>query len=132
MVFDKLYVSVINEPNWLTKVNGNLDIAKSAIEDIPDSLKIKGTIFASYSKLKEFRRTEVYGSLGLSYTEITKLPDNLKVHGDLSIGGIQFSEIPKNLQIGDCLYIRGSNLGQFSDKELHKMYKIGGEIYIEY
>jgi hypothetical protein len=84
-------------PNWLTIVFGVLDIHKSNIEDIPDSLEITDSIYASDSKLKEFRRTETARSLSLDYSKITKLPDNLIVHGYLSVEGIQFEQFPKNL-----------------------------------
>ena len=124
-----LYESVLQYlPTWLTKVNGELTISKSSISDIPDTLEITGSIYASDSNLKEFRRTEVSRSLALDYTKVTKLPINLKVHGYLSVEGIQFEEIPKNLEIDGTFYIRHSNLEQFTDEELHKMYKIGAII----
>ena len=116
-------------PNWLTEIDEDLCMSNSNIEDIPDSLTINYSIFASNSKLKEFRKTEVFGSLGLNYTQITKLPDNLIVHGYLSVEGIQFEEIPTCLVIEDEVYIYDSNLEQFSDEELRKMYKISGTIY---
>ena len=116
-------------PNWLTEIDEDLCMSNSNIEDIPDSLTINYSIFASHSKIKEFRKTEVFGSLGLSYTQITKLPINLKVHGELSIEGIQFEEFPKNLEIKGRFFISNSSLEQFSNKELRKMYKIGGTIY---
>ena len=44
-------------PNWLTKVTGILRITGSNVEDIPDLLTLNYSIFASNSKLKEFRKT---------------------------------------------------------------------------
>ena len=122
------YSTLTHLPNWLTEITGDLVLSNSNIEDIPDSLKIDGGIYARYSKLKEFRRTEVFGDLSLDYTKITKLPDNLIVHGYLSVEGIQFEEIPKNLEILTDFYIDNSNLTRFSNKKLYKMYKIGGTI----
>ena len=116
-------------PNWLTEVTGILRITGSNVEDIPDLLTLNYSIFASNSKLKEFRKTEVFGSLYLDRSQITKLPDGLIVHGYLSVEGIQFEQFPKNLKISGDLYISNSNLEQFSDEELRKMYKIGGTIY---
>ena len=110
-------------PNWLAIVNGDLNIEHSDILDIPESLIIKGSIYARYSKLKEFRRTVVYGHLDIDYSQITKLPDNLRVDGYLSVEGVQFEEIPKNLEISRGFHIDGSNLEQLSDEELRKMYK---------
>ena len=116
-------------PNWLTKVDGILDITDSDIEDIPDSLVLLRGIYADNSNLKEFRRTHVFGDLSLEYTKITKLPNNLKVHAYLSVEGIQFEQFPKNLEIGGSFYIHKSNLLQFSDTELYEMYNINGHIY---
>ena len=116
------HISIL--PSWLKVIHSYLNISHSNIEDIPDSLEIYGGIYARYSKLKEFRRTRVFGDLNLDYTQITKLPDNLKVDGFLSVEGIQFEEIPVGLQIDDNLNIRGSNLEQFSDDELRKMYDL--------
>jgi Leucine-rich repeat (LRR) protein len=115
-------------PNWLTEIDEDLCMSNSNIEDIPDSLTINYSIFASHSKIKEFRKTEVFGSLGLNYTQITKLPINLKVHGELSIEGIQFEEFPKNLEIKGRFFISNSSLEQFSNKELRKMYNLTGDI----
>ena len=111
-------------PNWLTKVDGILRITGSNIEDIPDSLEIKCGIFAQLSKLKEFRRSEVFGQLQLDNCQITKLPDGLIVHGYLSVEGIQFEEIPKNLEIRGSFYIDNSNLREFTDETLIDVYKI--------
>ena len=115
-------------PNWLTKVDGILFITESDIEDIPDTLIIKSSIYANSSKLKEFNRTHVSGTLDLDYTKITKLPDNLKVHGYLSVEGIHFEEFPKNLEIEGRFFINNSNLKQFSNNELYDMYNLTGEI----
>ena len=122
-------ISLTYLSNWLTMVTAALDIRFSNIEDIPDSLKIKGSIFASWSKLKEFRRSEVFGNLYVGHTQISKLPDNLKVYRHLRVEGIQFEQFPKNLKISGDLYISNSNLEQFSDEELREMYKIKGHIY---
>ena len=120
------HISIL--PSWLKVISRYLNISNSDIEDIPDSLKIDGGIYARYSKLKEFRRTEVFGDLVLDYTKITKLPDNLIVHGYLSVEGIQFEQFPKSLEIGGDLYIKGSNLVLLSNYKIRKMYKIGGTI----
>ena len=121
---DMQYSKLQYLPNWLTIVFGVLDIHKSNIEDIPDSLEITDSIYASDSKLKEFRRTETARSLLLDYSKITKLPDNLIVHGYLSVEGIQFEQFPKNLIIDGIFYIKNSNLTNLSDEELRETYNI--------
>ena len=115
-------------PNWLTKVGGELHISYAMIEDISDSLILSKGIFAQRSKLKEVRRSEVFGQLTLDNCQITKLPDGLTVHGYLSVEGIQFEEIPKNLEIEGRFFINNSNLEQFSNNELYDMYNLTGEI----
>ena len=116
-------------PNWLAKVNGDLYIPGSNIQELRESLIIKGSIYASCSNLKEFQMSTVFGTLRLDYSQITKLPDNLKVHGDLMVEGIQFEEIPKNLIVNGSFFIGNSNLLQFSNAKLRKMYTIGGTIW---
>lgn len=111
-------------PNWLTKVIGKLNISGSRITDIPDNLEIIGDIFVGESALTEFRRTKVSGTLGLSYTKIQKLPDNLKIVGSLFVRYVNFIEIPKNLIVGETLYIKGSTLFKYTDAELRKMYDL--------
>ena len=118
-------------PNWLTKVNGLFTSSHSNIEYIPDTLELTSGIFMSNSKLKEFTKEVVHGSLDLDNTQITKLPDGLIVNGYLSVFGLQFEEIPKNLKINGDFYIGNSNLEQFSDEELRKMYRITSEIIRE-
>ena len=116
-------------PSWVKIVNGSLDIAQSNIEEIPDDLTITGGITAYDSKLRNFTRNIVGGTLDIANTQVTKLPTGLIVKGSLDVSGLQFEEIPKDLKIyGKSFFIMSSNLEQFSDKELHKMYKISGII----
>ena len=115
-------------PNWLTKVNGTLNISHSDILEIPDSLIMVRSINAYYSKLKQFSRNIVYGNLNIGFTNITKLPNDLSVNGYLSVEGIQFEQFPKSLEIG-AFYIAKSNLLQFTTEELREMYKIKYEIH---
>ena len=115
-------------PNWLTEITGDLVLSNSNIEELSDKLTIKGRIFAINSKLKEFRRSEVFNNLNIDRSQITKLPDGLIIDGYLSVEGIQFEQFPKNLKIGGNFYIPKSNLLQFTNEELFKMYKISGAI----
>ena len=115
-------------PNWLTIVYGDLFITNSNIEDIPDSLIIKGSIFAINSKLKIFTKSEVFNNLNIDYSQITKLLDGLIIDGYLSVEGVQFEQFPKNLVIKGNFYIKNSNLEQFSNTELREMYDIHGAI----
>jgi hypothetical protein len=123
-----VYSTLTHLPSWLVEVEGDLILTNSNIEEIPDSLILHSGIIAENSKLKVFNRKYVNGHLDLDNCKITKLPDHLIINGYLSVRGIQFEEIPKNLRIKRNLFIRSSNLEQFSDEELYKMYTIDGGI----
>ncbi len=49
----------------------------------------------------------VTGSLYLSGTQITALPDNLTVGGSLYLSGTQITALPDNLTVGGSLDLRG-------------------------
>ena len=112
-------------PNWLVEVEEDLILTNSNIEDIPDSLKIKGSIFAINSKLKEFRRSVVFGDLDLDSTAIAKLPDGLIVHGYLSVQEVYLMELPEKLYVRDTLYMYHSLFMELSTIEIIKKYRIG-------
>ena len=120
-----VYSTLTHLPSWLVEVEGELILANSNIEDIPDSLKIKGGIFAINSKLKEFRRSVVFGDLDLDSTAIAKLPDGLIVHGYLSVQEVYLMELPKKLYVRDTLYMYHSSFMKLSTIEITKKYRIG-------
>lgn len=115
-------------PKWLKIISGNLLLIGSNIEEIQSGLIINGGIYANTSKLKYINITQIGYALNIDYSLVTKLPDHLIINGYLAVRGIQFEEIPKYLRIRSILFIRSSNLEQFSDEELYDMYTIGGGI----
>ncbi len=68
------------------KVIGDLDLAGTQIESLPDNLTVQGY-------------------LNLMVTQIQSLPDNLKVGGNLSLGYTQITSLPDNLTVGGGLYL---------------------------
>ena len=52
----------------------------------------------------------VTGSLYLRSTQITALPDNLTVTGSLDLSGTQITALPDNLTVTGSLYLRGCDL----------------------
>ena len=50
------------------------------------------------------------GSLDLSGTQITALPDNLTVGGWLDLSGTNITALPDNLTVGGSLYLSGTNI----------------------
>ena len=69
----------------------------------------------------------VRGSLDLSGTQITKLPDNLTVRGGLDLRGTQIKELPDNLTVGGFLDLRGTQI-----TKLPKNLKVKGTIYKDF
>ena len=60
------------------------------------------------------------GSLYLSGTQITSLPDNLTVGGWLDLSGTQITSLPDNLTVDGSLYLRGTQItGKRTCNKLH-------------
>ena len=57
----------------------------------------------------------VGGSLDLSGTNITSLPDNLTVGGYLDLSGTNITSLPDNLTVGGSLDLRGTNITSLPD-----------------
>ena len=60
-------------------------------------------------KLKEMMEKN-YGSLDLSGTQITSLPDNLTVGGSLLLSGTKITSLPENMTVGGRLDLRGTQI----------------------
>ena len=65
------------------------------------------------------------GSLYLSGTQITSLPDNLTVGGSLDLSGTQITSLPDNLTVGGWLYLRGTQITCLPDN-----LTVGGWLYL--
>ena len=60
------------------------------------------------------------GSLYLSGTKITSLPENLTVGGSLDLSGTQITSLPDNLTVGGSLYLSGTQIA-FKSEERKKV-----------
>ena len=89
-----------------------MEQAKDIMEKNGGSLDLSGTQITSLPD-----NLTVGGSLYLSGTQITSLPDNLTVGGGLDLSGTQITSLPDNLTVGGSLYLRGT---QIKDKEKEK------------
>ena len=76
------------------------------------------------------------GNLNLSYSNITKLPNDLYVSGELDLRGCkQLEKLPNNLYVGIDLYIGNTPLAdKYTDEEIIKIVEstrgqIEGQIY---
>ena len=71
----------------------------------------------------------VGGWLDLSGTQITSLPDNLTVGGGLDLIGTQITSLPDNLTVGDSLYPGDTEI---PGKELEKVKDLPSDFDIKY
>ena len=69
----------------------------------------------------------VGGWLDLRGTQITALPDNLTVGGWLDLSGTQITALPDNLTVGGWLYLRGT---QITDTQTRKVKKLNNGDYV--
>ena len=89
-------------------VTGNLYACGTEITHFPSTITVYGSIDLSISPLATFSATYVGGTLDVSYTKITTLPDDLHVCGDLLIEGcLDFSAFPRGLRVDGDLWMGG-------------------------
>ena len=67
----------------------------------------------------------VGGSLDLSGTGITSLPDGLTVGGSLDLSGTGITSLPDGLTVGGSLYLRGTGITSLPDG-----LTVGGSLYL--
>ena len=58
---------------------------------------------------------DCYGSLDVSNTKITELPENLTVGGSLDVSHTNIKELPKNLTVGGSLDLSHTNITELPD-----------------
>ena len=71
------------------------------------------------------QRTDEYGNINLSYTNITALPDNLTVGGSLDLSFTKITALPDNLTVGGYLYLSNTNITALPDN-----LTVGGYLYL--
>lgn len=92
-------------------VTGSLFSRGTEIAYFPSTIMVFGSIDLSISPLATFSATHVGGTLDVSYTKLTTLPDNLHVCGDLLIEGcLDFSSFPRGLRVDGDLWMGGVDL----------------------
>ena len=69
------------------------------------------------------QRTDEYGNINLSYTNITSLPDNLTVGGYLDLRGTNITALPDNLTVGGSLDLSNTKIAE-SERRKVKSLKI--------
>ena len=98
---------------------GYLDLSDSPIERLPDNLKhVGGSLDLSYTKITSLpNNLHVGDSLSLDQTPITSLPDNLHVGGYLDLANTPITSLPNNLHVDDGLYLNNTPLAREYTKE---------------
>jgi hypothetical protein len=104
------------------------------LETHPDGIQYKhvGALDLSYTRITKLPNDlYVGGSLFLKNTNITKLPDKLYVDRTLSLTGcVELTKLPDNLYVGRNLIIDNTPLAKkYTDEEIYKIVaSTGGKI----
>ena len=97
-----------------------LEKAKALMDQNNGSLYLSGTEITALPD-----NLTVGGNLYLSGTGITALPDNLTVGGGLDLRGTGITELPDNLTVGGSLYLRDTKITALPDN-----LTVGGNLYL--
>ena len=65
-------------------------------------------------------RITVFGSLDLSFTNITSLPENLTVGGSLDLSGTNITSLPESLTVGGDLFFDNTDISQKEAKNVKR------------
>ena len=93
--------------------------------DEDGSLDLSGTPITSLPN-----NLTVGGSLDLSGTPITSLPDNLTVGGWLYLSGTKITSLPNNLTVRGSIYLRGTQITS-KNKERKKVKRLKNGDYVD-
>jgi len=115
-------------------VNEYCDFSHSTFDKLPKVMEVKSNLYLECTSITELPKglKEIYGSLDMRYTNVTKLNDNLVVYGELNLNNTLIEELPEGLIVGDELYLYETNLKDYSN--LHKvcsMFSISEDRYEE-
>ena len=91
-----------------------------------DNLTVGGSLNLSGTQITSLpENLTVGGWLDLSGTQITSLPENLTVGGWLDLNGTQITSLPENLTVGDSLDLRDTQI-----TSLPENLTVGGWLYL--
>ena len=105
---------------FLSKWNKNNEVF---VKD--GKVTVGGSLYLSNTNITELpENLTVGGWLDLRYTNITELPENLTVGGWLDLSNTNITELPENLTVGGSLYLSNTNI-----TELPENLTVGGNAY---
>jgi hypothetical protein len=112
------------------KVGGNLYLDDSAIETLPEGVKVGGHLFLRKcpNLISISEGLTVRGHMFLQQSKIESLPKDLEVGGTLTLAYSEIKSLPKGLKVGGNLEITGTRLAKLSDNEIFEMIKPNGFI----
>jgi hypothetical protein len=105
-------------------VRGGLDLSGSAIESLPEGLKIEGHLDLTGTYITSLPAGLQVGSyINLANTSITSLPEGLKVGGTLDLMNTPIKSLPAGLEVEGMLDLSDTNI-----TTLPAGLKIGGSL----
>ena len=92
-----------------------------------EELIFKGNLNLSDSKITQLPKgLQVGGFLALTdCSNLTSLPEGLEVEGWLDLENTPITSLPKGLKVGGFLDFRGTQLQEYTDKQLREIIKPG-------
>jgi hypothetical protein len=104
--------SCVSSLEGLNFVGGNLDISNTPVEMLPPNIRIEGSLDANSSRLKDYPASAfISKDVDISHTSVSKLPA-VDVKGTLDITCTGITEIPEGLSVSS-LSARGLLLQSF-------------------
>ena len=102
-------------------VRGTCDFSKSTFDKLPEVMEVGYSLYLNDTAITELPKglKKVYGNLEIINTRISKLNNNMVITSFLDIDKTQIEELPKGLIVNNMLYLRDTNLKDYSI--LHKV-----------
>ena len=99
----------------------NCSFSESTFDNYPKVMKVGCRLYLDGTAITELPEglKEVYGSLDISNTKVSKLNDNLVTYDNLHLRDTPIKELPKGLIVGGELDLVNTNLRDYSN--LHKV-----------
>lgn len=112
----------------IKSVYGNLNIAKTAIRQLPENIIIGNDLEAYCSDIETLpKNIRIGGNIYLSNCKNLKsLPDGLVVNGDLDLSESGLTELPDKLIVGGNIDIRSTPIQELPDNLI-----VGGKIMMD-
>ena len=123
---DEKKVTLQTAQEMMEDNDGNLDLSRTDITELPDGLSVPGCLNLRDSKVTSLPDgLTVGGGLRMSGVRITALPDNLTVGRYLDLSDLPITSLPDGLTVGGNLYLEGSSITSLPDN-----LTVGGDLHL--